>query len=193
MTEPPRPPEDGTTAGPPPPEPTAPQPPGGYAPPPAGGAGPSGAYAPPPAGAHPPGAYPPGPGLPPPGFAPPGYVSNDDKTWILIAHFGGALGAFVSGFLGFVAPLIALLTKGQQSPAVRAHAVAALNFQLLWSIVAIAGYILGTCLAVTIVGLAFFLAPLIAWLMGTIFGIIGGIKANEGQLYRYPMTINIIK
>ncbi|MCW2641175.1 MAG: hypothetical protein JWP76_3481, partial [Dactylosporangium sp.] len=146
-------------------------------------------YPPPPGGAYPPGGgYQPGPGLPPPGYA-----SNDDKTWALVAHFGGALGAFVGSFLGFVAPLITLLAKGNQSPTIRAHAVAALNFQLLWSIIAVAGYILGTCLAITVVGLAFYLAPLVAWLMGTIFGIIGGVKANEGQLYRYPMSLSIIK
>ncbi len=33
----------------------------------------------------------------------------------------------------------------------------------------------------------------IAAIIGIIFGIIAGIKANEGQLYRYPMSISMIK
>ncbi|MFC8906118.1 DUF4870 domain-containing protein [Micromonospora sp. NPDC057140] len=30
-------------------------------------------------------------------------------------------------------------------------------------------------------------------IIGIIFGIIAGIKANEGTPYRYPMTVNLIK
>jgi uncharacterized Tic20 family protein len=208
MTEPPRPSWDGTGGT---PDPTAPLPPSA-SPAPGGAPGPEharptpppppGGYPPPsgyPAVGHPAGGYaPPGAYQTGPGATPRGYPSADDKTWALIAHFGGAVGAFFGGgVLGLVGPLIAYLAKGQQSPAVRAHAVAALNFQLLWSIIGFAGWVLGTCLAITIVGLVvawiFFLAPLAAWLMGTIFGIIAGVKANEGELYRYPMSINIIK
>ncbi len=49
------------------------------------------------------------PTRPPP---PPGYANSDEKTWALVAHFGGAAGNLFCGFLGFVAPLIALLAKG---------------------------------------------------------------------------------
>jgi uncharacterized Tic20 family protein len=119
--------------------------------------------------------------------APAGYANNDEKTWALIAHFGGALGALVSvGTLGWVAPLVAMVAKGTQSPTVRAHAVAALNFQLLWSIVALIGY------ATICVAIGLIIFP-IAILLQLIFGIVAGVKANEGQLYRYPLTINMIK
>jgi uncharacterized Tic20 family protein len=30
-------------------------------------------------------------------------------------------------------------------------------------------------------------------IVGIIFGIIAGIKANEGQLYQYPMSLSIVK
>jgi uncharacterized Tic20 family protein len=161
----------------------------GYAPPPTSGSPysappppPSGGYAPPPGGSYPPGGgYQPGPATPPPGYA-----SSDDKTWALIAHFGGALGMFVGGgVLGFVAPLIAYAVKGQQSPTVRAHAVAALNFQILWSIIGLVGWII-SCVTFGLVAVA-------AMIVGIIFGIIAGIKANEGQLYRYPMSLSIVK
>jgi uncharacterized Tic20 family protein len=91
-----------------------------------------------------------------------------------------------AGVLGWVAPLIALLVKGQQSPTVRQHAVAALNFQLLWSIVGVIGWIL-VCI---IIGFLIWAAALI---IGVIFAIIAGLKANEGQFYRYPMSISIVK
>ncbi|MFG1776925.1 DUF4870 domain-containing protein [Micromonospora sp. NPDC049048] len=208
MTEPPRPPGAGDPGLPPDPtapsgfpgpsgfaEPTAPlsgapgpgsyPPPGGY-PPPTGDQPPSGDY-PPPGGFPPPGAGYPGAG----GYGQPtgGYANNDDKTWALIAHFGGPLGVIVGGgLLGWVAPLIALMVRGQQSPTARAHAVAALNFQLTWAIVGVLSWVVAliTC------GVLFFV-PMLVWLVPLIFGIIGGVKANEGVLYRYPMTYAFTK
>jgi uncharacterized Tic20 family protein len=116
-----------------------------------------------------------------------GYANNEEKTWALVAHFGGAGAAFISvGWLGWVPPLIALLAKGNESPTVRAHAVAALNFQGLWTLVAVVGYI-------TICAFIGFLIFPIAVLISVIFGIIAGVKANEGTLYQYPMSPNVIK
>lgn len=118
---------------------------------------------------------------------PPGYASSDEKTWALIAHFGGAAGMFISGgWLGWVGPLISLLAKGNQSPTVRAHAVAALNFQLLWSIVGVVGWLL----ACIVIG---FLAVGLAVALGVIFGIVAGVKANDGQLYQYPLSARFVK
>jgi uncharacterized protein len=163
----------------------------GYSPPPTSGAG----YPPPASGYPPPGGYQaggyqapgaygaPGPGGP----APIGYANNDEKTWALVAHFGGAAGMLVIfGVGGFIAPLIALLAKGNTSPTVRAHAIAALNFQALWSIIGVIGYVL-TCAFV-----GFIIFPIVA-IIGIVFGIIAGIKANEGQLYKYPLSVNMIK
>jgi uncharacterized Tic20 family protein len=90
-----------------------------------------------------------------------------------------------AGVLGFVGPLIALVGRGNQSPTVRAHAVAALNFQLLWSIIGFAALLIGCFLA--------FIPTLAVMVIGIIFGVIAGVKANEGQLYRYPMSATFIK
>ncbi len=160
MTQPPNSSWDDTPGGSPAPEPSAP-PPGGY---------------------PPPGAYPPGPAAPPLG-----YPSAEDKTWALVAHFGGALGMFVgAGTGGWVPPLIALLVQGNKSPVARAHAVAALNFQLLWSIIGVVSWIL-VCILIGFIGVA------AASIIGIVFGIIAGLRANEGQLYKYPMSVSLIK
>jgi uncharacterized Tic20 family protein len=140
---------------------------------------------PPPSGAYPPpGAYPPAGAAPPPV----GYPSSEDKTWALVAHFGGALGMLVSaGSGGWVPPLIALLVQGNKSPVARAHAVGALNFQILWSIVGAVSYPLWCLFGLGLLGTA------AAMIMGIVFGIIAGLRANEGQLYKYPMTISLVK
>lgn len=197
-------PTSGSTPPPPPaggyaPPPSYPPPPtsggGGYGPPPSSGGGygppPSsgGAYGPPPSSG---GGYGPPPGgynQPPPGY---GYggapaAGQDDKTWIAVAHFGGAAGAFISGGVaGWIAPLVAYLARGQQSPAVRAESVKALNFQILWSIIGLVGWIT----ACIIIG---WLAVAAAWIIGTVFGVIAGAKANNNESYNYPMTVSIIK
>ena len=208
MTEPPRPPGDGNPSDPtaplnpysgndpasgsnPPPTHGSPQPPtygspppssgaGGYAPPPTSGAG---GYVPPSSDA---GSYaPPGYGAPlgqgTYGAQPTGFTTTDEKTWALIAHFGGIL-------VGFIAPLVALLVKGSESPAVRAHAVEALNFQITWGIATVAASVIAVCSF----GLLFFL-PMLTWLVVIVFSILAGLKANEGELYRYPMTWRLVK
>ena len=74
----------------------------------------------------------------------------------------------------------------------RAHAVEALNFQITWNVVAIVGQILAVCTASS--------QPLrcsscrsVAWAVIVIFSIIAGLKANEGQLYKYPVTVRLVK
>jgi uncharacterized Tic20 family protein len=124
-----------------------------------------------------------------PPVPPPGYATNEEKTWALVAHFGGPVGILVGGgMLGWVAPLIAMVAKGNESPTVRAHAVAALNFQITWAIATLVGIIVAVCT----IGILFFVPFLVA-LVPIIFGIIAGIKANEGQLYPYPMSLKLIK
>ncbi len=166
----------------------------------------AGAYPPPGSGA---GGYPPGGGAPPPygydkapGFGGPGpggpgygaHPTSDDRTWALLTHFGGAAAMFFSGgWLGWVPPLIAMVAKGNHSPLVRAHAVAALNFQLLWSVIAVVITIVSTCLTVFIVGFIMYGLLVIPWLVGTICGVIAGVKAANGEPYRYPASPNWVK
>lgn len=173
-------PEPPSYGAPQPPSYGAPQPPGGYPPPPSSGA----PYGQPEYGQPQYGQ--PQYGQPQYGQPGPG-AAGDDKTWILISHFGGALGAFIGGgTLGWIAPLVALLSRGPQSPVVRAEAIKALNFQILWSIITVVAWFTA-CIAI-----GFVLAP-IAALIAIIFGVIAGVKASNGEPYKYPMTYNFIK
>lgn len=111
----------------------------------------------------------------------------DDRTWILIAHFGGAAGALLGGGCsGWIVPLIVFLARGPQSPAVRAEAVKALNFQILWSVIALVSW------SLSCIGLGLVLGP-IACLIAIIFGVIAGIKATNGEPYNYPLTVQLVK
>ena len=136
---------------------------------------PSGGYVPPPGGYNP----------PPPQYG--GGTGIDDRSWNLINHFGGAAGAFVTGgFAGWVAPLIVMLTQGNRSPYLRSEALKALNFQGAVAVVTVVGWV--TCF----VGVGAIITTA-AWLVGTIIGIIAGIKANNNEPYNYPLNIQVIK
>jgi uncharacterized protein len=133
---------------------------------------------------------------------PPGYASSDDKTWALVAHFGGALGSFLCcGVLGFVGPLVAFLVKGNTSPIARQHAVNALNFQIIWSGLSIVLYIIsiaagvgaGVSFTAAGIGVLFLLLRILIWIFTTAMAVIAGIKATNGQLWKYPASFPIIK
>jgi uncharacterized Tic20 family protein len=116
-----------------------------------------------------------------------------------VAHFGGAVGALVGfGTGGWIAPLISLLVKNN-SATVKAHAKAALNFQIPVAVVAVVLFILRVCSAFLSSGL-WNIFDLLLWLLnvavmavGVVFGILAGMRANEGTLYKYPLNFTIIK
>jgi uncharacterized Tic20 family protein len=93
------------------------------------------------------------------------------------------------GTFGWVAPLIALLAKGNESPTIRAHAAAALNFHALWAVISVISLAVATCLFWLVLPALLFAVPLIP----IIIGLIGGVRANDGQLYRYPLSVPMVK
>jgi uncharacterized Tic20 family protein len=135
----------------------------------------------PPAAGYPPqGGY----GQPPMGFA-----NQDEKTYVMIAHWGGVAGLFIGGgFLGWIGPMISYMAKGTVSPTVRAHSVSSLNFHITWAIVYTLSWVVAA--ATCFIG-----SPIIfiAWIVPVIFGIIGAVKATSGEFYRYPMSFQFVK
>lgn len=105
--------------------------------------------------------------------------ASDEKTWSILSHVGGII-------LSWVGPLIVFLIYKDRSAVIRAHAVAALNFQLTILI----GYIVGAILFVVLIGGFIMLA---ASILSIIFGIMAALAANEGREYKYPIAINFVK
>ena len=108
------------------------------------------------------------------------------RTWTAFCHASALLGVFIH-FPGHVlAPLIVWLLKRGDSPEIDAHGKEALNFQISMLIYnVIAGVF---CLVL----IGFLLLPLL-WVLNAVFVIIAAIKASDGELYRYPMTIRFIQ
>lgn len=104
--------------------------------------------------------------------------TSDEKTMALLSH----VLTLVPG-VGFLAPLIIYLIKKDESSFVSASAKESLNFQITL-------YIVVMVLFITVIGI--FLVWIIA-IMALILVIVATIKTSEGKLYRYPLTLRLIK
>jgi len=124
---------------------------------------------------------------PPP---PVGAPTAEERQWAMFAHLSALLGGLVtSHFLGLgclIGPLIIWLVKKDTMPFVDDQAKESLNFNIT---VAIAAMVCGVLMLVLI---GFVLLPLLA-LAWVVFIVIAAIKANEGERYRYPFTLRLIK
>jgi len=109
---------------------------------------------------------------------------QDERTMALVAHLLGIL-TWVVGAL-----VIWLVNKdaSPSKPFVVDQAKEALNFQITIGIASIVAVIL----TVISFGLLFFL-PTLVWIVDVVFCIIAAVKANNGETYRYPFTLRLIK
>ena len=105
---------------------------------------------------------------------PGGPEDKDACNMAMLAHLLGAL-------MGFLGPLIIWLMKKDESEFVDDQGKEALNFQLTMLILHIVASAL-TC----------GLGALITYPLGLIFGIIGAMKAKDGERYRYPFNFRMI-
>jgi uncharacterized protein len=124
-----------------------------------------------------PGGWPPSPAYPP------DIVDAADRNWAVAAHLSGFVAAWVA--LGFLGPLVVLLTEGQRRPFVRRHAVEALNFNLSVLIYSVVSAVL----VLVVVGLVMLAVLGVLYLVATV---LGAVAASRGQGFRYPMTIRFV-
>lgn len=105
--------------------------------------------------------------------------SDDEKTWGLVAH----VSAMLSLFFG---PLIVLLIKGNESKWVRSQAIEALNFSITLTI----GYVISVGLTLVFIGPC---VMVMLALTGLVLHVLAGVKAFQGGVYRYPLSLRLIK
>ena len=116
---------------------------------------------------------------PPGGLAP----SSEERTWAWISHAGTIVAAWVA--LGFLCPLAIMLTKGNESPYVRRHAVESLNFQISLYIY------LAVCFVLVFVLIGLFLMPALG-VFALVAIILATVKAANGEDFRYPLCIRLV-
>lgn len=88
--------------------------------------------------------------------------------------------------LGIIAPIVLWQTQKDKMPALDAHGKMVTNWMISWTIYMIASIVLVFLL------IGILLLPIVS-IVGIVFPIIGGIKANNGELWEYPLTIKFLK
>ncbi len=111
--------------------------------------------------------------------------TQDEKQMGLFLHLSQLLNVLIP-FGGVIAPIVLWQMKKDEMPALDAHGKMIVNWMISGLIYGVVSFIL----TFFIIGLLGFLALAI---MGIVYPIIGGIKANNGELWEYPLTIKFLK
>ena len=113
-------------------------------------------------------------------------LSSDERLWGMLAHLA-ALAGFVIPFPGgnLVGPLVIWLLKREEMPFVDDQGKESLNFQITILILVALGIVL-SCLGVGVILL------LILAIYPVVMVIIAAVRANNGEAYRYPLTIRLL-
>ena len=112
--------------------------------------------------------------------------SSNVRTWTVLCHATALAGFFVPWAGHILGPLIFWLAKRGDSPEIDGHGKESLNFQismLIYSL--IAGVLCLVLIGFVLLG--------ILHILNLVLVIIASIQASEGKLYRYPISIRLIK
>ena len=104
---------------------------------------------------------------------------SDQRLWATLIHVGGI-------FLGIWPSLIGYLVAKERGAFIREHARQALNFHITMVIAVLLGCLL------TIILVGFLILPVIGVII-LIFSILAAVAANNGQLFKYPVSYEFIK
>jgi uncharacterized protein len=114
-----------------------------------------------------------------------GTLSGEERQWGMFAHLA-ALAGFLIPFGNLIGPLVVWQVKKNEMPFVDDQGKEALNFQITVALAVL------VCFLLMVVLIGFLLLPLVG-IAALVFTIIGALKANAGERYRYPFAIRLIK
>ncbi len=113
-------------------------------------------------------------------------IPRDARKWAMLCHIVALVGLLGNG-IGFVlGPLLVWMIKKEDHPFVDEQGKEAVNFQITMMLLAIACGLL----AFFVIGLL--LLPFVL-IVAVVFSVVGAVKANEGEHYRYPFALRLIK
>ncbi|WP_144392049.1 DUF4870 domain-containing protein [Pleionea sediminis] len=108
----------------------------------------------------------------------------DEKQFAMFCHFAAFAGLIIP-FGSIIGPLVMWLMKKHESAYIDFHGREALNFNITMAIASVICIVL----MFVFIGIVLFPVLLIFWL---IMLIIAGVKANDGIMYRYPISIRLV-
>ena len=112
-------------------------------------------------------------------------VTQEERQMGLFLHLSQLAGVVLL-FGGIILPIVLWQTQKEKMPALDAHGKMVVNWMISAMIYAVASVVL------MIVVIGFFTLLAVA-VLHIVFPIIGAIKANNGELWQYPLTIKFLK
>ncbi len=119
----------------------------------------------------------------------PSMLPAEERNWAMLCHLSALLGFVLVPSANVFAPLIVWLLKKNDSAFIDEHGRESLNFHIsLWIYGLISSLLWFTIILIPLV--------LLIWaaiyLGGLIYSIIAGLKASNGEHFRYPLTLRLI-
>jgi uncharacterized Tic20 family protein len=112
------------------------------------------------------------------------YQDEQTRQWAMFLHLS-LLAGFVVPMAGLLAPILIWQLKKSELPGIDVHGKNAVN----WIISALIYAVVCVILIFAIIGIPLLIA---LGLVGIIFPVIAAIKASNGEVWKYPMSITII-
>jgi uncharacterized Tic20 family protein len=109
----------------------------------------------------------------------------EHKQMGLFLHLSQLLGV-VFPVAGIVVPIVLWQTQKDKIPALDPHGKMVINWMISCFIYAV----ISIPLMFVLIGIPIFIALMV---VSIVFPIIGGIKANNGEFWEYPLTIKFLK
>lgn len=105
----------------------------------------------------------------------------ETRRWAMFLHFS-VLAGWLVPFAGVIVPILLWQLKKDELPGIVPHAHVVMN----WLVSTLIYFTICLVLTVVLVGILGFYILALATL---VFSILGGIKANDGELWEYPGTL----
>jgi len=110
---------------------------------------------------------------------------REERKLAMCLHFSVFTG-FLVPFFGLLAPILLWQIYKERYPSLDRHAYVVLN----WILSATLYLIVGGLLSFVLIGIPIVIAVSLACI---VYPIVGGIKANNGELWSYPFSIRFLK
>lgn len=120
----------------------------------------------------------------------PSGLSSSLRTFGMLTHLSAFAGALIA--LAFIGPLVMWLIRRDEHPFLDHHGKEALNFNLSMLLYGVVGIVVS--IATLGLGLVIVVpAAVVLFVTWVVTTIVGAVKANAGEGYRYPLTIRFVK
>jgi len=117
-------------------------------------------------------------------------TNKDARMWGMICHLAALAGIVVPVIGSVIGPLVVWQIKKDEFGFVDEQGKEAVNFQISILLYLLISAILWVPLSFFCVGVVI---PLAISIVDLIFLLVAAVKANDGEHYRYPLTIRFIK